>query len=111
MAFDSNSIADNTTVVGGPSSAVNRKDLIRDRIDESDISSTYPKKAIHLQDFSKNTDYALQDRPFFAPINPKDGVIGALQRIDTQLRNVSTAMSVSFQALISPVWTQGSPIS
>jgi hypothetical protein len=49
MAFDSVSIADNTTIVGGSASAANRKDLLRDRIDEYDSTSTYPKKGRFLQ--------------------------------------------------------------
>jgi hypothetical protein len=92
MAHDSVSIADNTTVVGGPASATNRKDLVRDRIDElQDSYSTYPKKGVLGHEFSRNTDYAMEERPFFVPIGRKDGVITALEKIDAQLRNVSTA--------------------
>ncbi|OAX33721.1 hypothetical protein K503DRAFT_869371 [Rhizopogon vinicolor AM-OR11-026] len=88
MAYDSISIADNTTVVGGPSSVANRKDLLkRERIDEYDSSSAdYPKK-VPLHEFSRNTDYAMQERPFFVPISTKDGVIAALKKIDVQLRS------------------------
>ncbi len=32
-------------------------------------------------------DYTFEERPFFVPIG-KDGILGALQKLDTQLRNV-----------------------
>lgn len=110
MAFDSVSIADNTTIVGGSASAANRKDLLRDRIDEYDSASTYPKKGVRLHDFSKNTDYALGERPFFVPISPKDGVVAAMKKIDTQLRSVSAEIYASFRCLTFSVRTEWSPI-
>lgn len=120
MAHDNISIADNTTVVGGPFSTVNRKDLMRDRIDEfQDSSSAYPKKGANLHEFSRNTDYSLEERPFFVPIGTKGGVIAALEKVDAQLRSVSTATypSCSFQCSTFPVrakWSlvsQGEPLA
>ncbi|KAH7930898.1 hypothetical protein BV22DRAFT_999726 [Leucogyrophana mollusca] len=89
--MDAMSIADNTTVVGGPSSVANRKDLLRDRNEDSDYPLKSPsndsrKKEVHVHDFSKTADYGIEERPFFVPI-PKQGVTAALQKLDVQLQN------------------------
>lgn len=88
----SRSIADNTTVVGGPSSVVNGKDLSHHQYDflksdpaESSNSQRPEKRATN--DFGRTVDYTMEDRQFFCPIG-HDGLIGALQKLDRQLQNV-----------------------
>lgn len=83
---------DADTVIGGPSYPVKHRGLKKsDPIDESfdSTNSTHPRKGVSLHDFSKTADYALEERPFFVPVG-KDGIIVALEKIDRQLRNVST---------------------
>jgi hypothetical protein len=89
---------DADTVVGGPSYPVKHRGLKKsDPIDESfdSSNSTPPRKGVSLHEFSKTADYALEERPFFVPVG-KDGIIAALEKIDRQLRNVSTVICTSF---------------
>jgi hypothetical protein len=104
---------DADTVVGGPSYPVKYKGLKKsDRIDESyDSSSTHPRKGVSLHDFSKTADYALEERAFFVPIG-KDGVITALEKIDKQLRDVSTIVCTSFVLVFtSSTYSPGGQVS
>lgn len=91
--MDTLSIADGSTVVAGPASVVNRKELLRERNDDfpakpySPITRGVSKtRTLAVGDFSK-TEHALEDRPFFVPIG-KDGVAAALQKLDKQLQQV-----------------------
>jgi hypothetical protein len=88
--MDATSIADNTTVVAGPSSNVNRKDLSHHQYDFLNPDNglpTAPDRKVP-NDFGKTDDVHLADRQFFVTIGP-DGLIGALQKLDRQLQTVS----------------------
>jgi hypothetical protein len=78
------SFADNSTVIGDTTT---RKDP---REDWSKIPSHSSDKAKQksVSDFIAADDYTLEDRPFFVTIG-KDGLIGALQKLDKQLVDVS----------------------
>ncbi|KAH0830485.1 hypothetical protein J3R83DRAFT_1935 [Lanmaoa asiatica] len=89
--MDTLSVADGaTTVVAGPASIVNRKELSRERSDDfpakpySSITNGVSKARTVGHDFSR-AEFAIEDRPFFVPIG-KDGVTAALQRLDKQLQ-------------------------
>jgi hypothetical protein len=90
--MDATSIADNTTVVAGPSSAVNRKDLVHHQYDflkpenTSSFGAQAEKKPQH--DFGRAEGLAVADRQFFVTIG-HDGLISALQKLDRELQNVS----------------------
>lgn len=90
--MDTLSLVDGSTVVGGPASVANRKDLIRERNDDFPAKSYPPiingvlKAATVGNEFSR-VDFALEDRPFFLPIG-KEGVTAALQKLDMQLQQV-----------------------
>ena len=100
LKADSTSVADNTTVVGGPLSHIG---------DPAYLSESYPRKAstggkaVHLahdmppRTFLETAQYTDVERPFFVPIG-KDGLISALQKLDTQLRNVSVLPSCSVES-------------
>lgn len=83
---------DGATVVGGPASVANRKELLREHNDDfpakpySSIANGVSKAAAIAHDFSKS-DYGIEDRPFIVPIG-KDGVTAALQKLDKQLQQV-----------------------
>lgn len=84
---------DGATVVAGPASVANRKELLRERGDDFPAKPYFPiangtskaKTVGHA--FSTSLDYAIEDRPFFVPIG-KDGVTAALQKLDKQLQQV-----------------------
>ncbi|EMD35680.1 hypothetical protein CERSUDRAFT_85643 [Gelatoporia subvermispora B] len=90
MIMDSSSVGDNTTVVGGGSVAP--KDLSLDQHDDYLRKPSANGKPSHgLQPVAEGTflrteDYTLGNRPFFVNIG-KDGLIAALQKLDTQLKN------------------------
>ena len=98
--MDATSITDNTTVVAGPSSAVNRKDLSHHQYDfvkpeHAPLSSTqapYPKAQ---NEFGRAADVTMADRQFFVTIG-HDGLIGALQKLDRELQNVSVSQNLRF---------------
>jgi regulator of protease activity HflC (stomatin/prohibitin superfamily) len=83
--MDATSIADNTTVVGGPSSTVNRKELSHHQYDFSKPSSNGVPENRAPNDFVRAPDFTMQDRQFFVTI-AADGLIGALQKLDKQLK-------------------------
>jgi hypothetical protein len=87
--MDATSIADNTTVVAGPSSAVNRKDLAHHQYDflKPENTSTQAPEKIAQNYFGKAKDLTMADRQFFVTIG-HDGLIGALQKLDRELQNV-----------------------
>lgn len=99
--MDATSISDNTTVVAGPSSTVNRKDLSHHQYDfqkpekGTSFSTQKPEKKA-INDFGKAADLTMADRQFFVTIG-HDGLIGALQKLDRELQNVS-----NFPNSISP---------
>ncbi|KAF9232973.1 hypothetical protein BU15DRAFT_90514 [Melanogaster broomeanus] len=103
--MDSLSIADGATVVAGPLSVANRKELSKERGDDFPVKS-YPLvtsessklKAVG-HDFSK-ADYAMEDRPFFVPIG-KDGVTAALQKLDSQLQQTGRSNLLSKKSPVS----------
>jgi hypothetical protein len=89
--MDATSITDNTTVVAGPSSAVNRKDLSHHQYDfvkPGTSSSTQAPDKQTQGEFGRASDFSLADRQFFVTIG-HDGLIGALQKLDKELKNVS----------------------
>lgn len=82
------SVADGTTVVDGPTSHY----LGQERSSWSKGDSSHAKggpKIITRRNISEflQTDYLDTDKPFFIVIE-KDGLVSALQKLDTQLRNV-----------------------
>lgn len=93
MIMDTTSTADNTTVVAGPSSAVNHKEHIYERSEstkqEKDIpySTGLASEKPIPNDFVRAADYSMEDRQFFVIIG-HDGLIGALQKLDAQLQQV-----------------------
>lgn len=98
IAMDTLSVADGTTVVVGPASIANRKELSRERSDDFPAKSYAPitdgvskAKASSGHDFSK-VDFAIEDRPFFVPVG-KDGITAALQKLDRQLHQVGGTSS------------------
>lgn len=87
ITMDSLSIADNTTVVAGPSSVVDRKDISHYQSDSSKSQpSQHHKRAAN--DFVRAVDYTMENRQFFVPVG-HDGLISALQKLDQELQNVS----------------------
>jgi hypothetical protein len=86
--MDTFNFEDNTTVVGGSS-------LTKYKPTES---IDFPRSAQQVgnaknrhgeHDFVTSSDYMLEERPYFVRIG-KDGLIGALQRLDKQLQKVCT---------------------
>ena len=93
--MDATSIADNTTVVAGPSSNVNPKDLSHHQYDflkpeKTPSSSTQGPDKKTTNDFGKAADLTMANRQFFVTIG-HDGLIGALQKLDRELQNVSNS--------------------
>ncbi|KAG6376056.1 hypothetical protein JVT61DRAFT_2024 [Boletus reticuloceps] len=70
--MDTLSFTDGATVVAGPASTANRRELLKE-----------PKTVVG-HEFSRE-DFAIEDRPFFVPID-KAGVTAALQKLDRQLQ-------------------------
>ena len=62
------------------------------RIDEEPefSKSAKPAREFSTANFATTLDYLEEERPFFVKIG-KDGLIAALQKLDTQLRNVRSA--------------------
>ena len=94
ITMDSLSIADNTTVVAGPSSAANRRDLSHHQDDFSKFQSSQPDKRA-ANNFVRTVDYTLEGRQFFVPVG-NDGLIGALQTLDRELQNVSWGFHLEY---------------
>jgi hypothetical protein len=89
--MDATSSDDNTTIIGGSTAygkgqqngADHPKGKHLDTIADTPAPRTQPRMAKFLHDSSN-----IEGRPFFIPIG-KDGIIAAVQKLDTQLRNVS----------------------
>jgi len=86
---------DGVTVIAGPVSIANRKELLRERKDDfpakpyPPITNGAAQARVVEKDFSK-IDFAIEDRPFFVPIG-KEGVTAALQKLDKQLQQVGAS--------------------
>jgi hypothetical protein len=98
--MDATSIADNTTIVAGPSSIVNRKDLSHHQHDfmkpeKATSSSTQGPDMKTTHDFGRTADFSMADRQFFVTIG-HDGLIGALQKLDRELQNVSISQTKDY---------------
>lgn len=86
--MDSRSIADNTTVVGGPLSTIGDNDRVDPKITKA--TPRYGQPSSHntaSRPIADTPDYMETDRPFFIKIG-KDGLNAALQKLDKQLQNV-----------------------
>jgi len=84
------SVGDNSTVVGD---ATVRKDPREDLfLKEEPRGGKAKQKSVN--DFVTADDYTLEDRPFFVTIG-KDGLIGALQKLDKQLVDVRISCTIS----------------
>ena len=81
------------------------------RVDETssnrdlDHSTKYKQRATNsksrsVQNDFITVDYAIEERPFFIPIS-SDGVIGALSKLDNQLRQVLVNDIMQFVCLLS----------
>lgn len=83
---------DDATVVAGPASVTNRKELLKERSNDFPVRPYLPigngvsDSRTVGHDFSKS-DHAIEDRPFFVAIG-KDGMTVALQKLDGQLQQV-----------------------
>ncbi|KAF8061467.1 hypothetical protein FPV67DRAFT_1673110 [Lyophyllum atratum] len=98
---------DNSTVVGDdhlglglkPSgSTTNPKDGLRPN-HTADGKSTQPKAR---NDFVATVDYTINERPFFVPIG-KEGIIGALEKLDRQL--VQSGRNKILSSKVPTDWT------
>ncbi|KAH7889794.1 hypothetical protein F5I97DRAFT_1847364 [Phlebopus sp. FC_14] len=111
--MDNLSITDNTTVVGGPSSVANRKELLKDRSDDFPARSLLTaandtSKAKVVGHYFSKADHAMEDRPFFVSIG-KDGVTAALQKLDRQLQNTGRNNLLSKKSPVSWIGREVSP--
>ncbi|CCM02166.1 uncharacterized protein FIBRA_04244 [Fibroporia radiculosa] len=91
------SSGDSITAINGPSSSAPREFLHPHyEGDFNDNEKRYPKggsatgshglTTLNGSSFGRTADYTVVDRPFFISIG-KDGLIAALQKLDTQLKN------------------------
>jgi len=77
---------DNTTVVGAGEPHVTFNGNINDRsLGKGKEKDMLVESNGKIDDFI-SVDYTFEERPFFVPIG-KDGILGALQKLDRQLRN------------------------
>ena len=85
--MDSLSVAD-TTVVGGPSSAIGDADFLKKTPQLSnDVPSNRSTSNPGHRMFVSDTDYLDTNRHFFVKIG-KDGLIAALNKLDKELQQV-----------------------
>lgn len=78
---------DNTTVVGLGENHVTFNGNTPDRsLGKGKEKDTLIESNGKIDDFI-SVDYTFEERPFFVPIG-KDGILGALEKLDRQLRNV-----------------------
>jgi len=85
---------DNSTVVGDPS--YKHQDEIFNKEPSPHKPSTSRTGVIskgRMHNEFTSTDYSLEERPFFIPIN-KDGVIAALNKLNKQLIEVCLACAL-----------------
>ena len=89
---DSASAVDGTTVIGGALSNIGDTSYLTDSYYKKPYNGKniqMPIPEIRPTSFFETAEYMDAERPFFIPI-AKDGLIAALQKLDTQLRNVSS---------------------
>lgn len=91
--MDTYSSNDGATVVAGPSSNAGKtrqrstSDLFN-TVEKTHATGHQPVEKVVGNQFAREADYSFQNRPFFIPIE-KSGLIGALQKLDRELQNVS----------------------
>lgn len=87
--MDTLSVTDNTTVVGGPSSAIGDADFLKKMplptAASNHLSTSHPGSKM----FVGGADYFDTNRHFFVKIG-KDGLIAALNKLDKELQEVMT---------------------
>ncbi|GJE85462.1 band 7 domain-containing protein [Phanerochaete sordida] len=107
--MDTLSVADNTTVVGGPSSAMGDADFLK-KSPQVPTSFSAPRATSQtgMKTFVDGTDYLDANRHFFVKIG-KDGLIAALNNLDLQLRNASRTHILSHKHPISWVGREITP--
>jgi hypothetical protein len=81
---------DAKTVVGD-TSYLKRVDEISDHSTKYKQLNATNSKSRSVQNDFITLDYAIEERPFFIPIG-SDGVIGALSKLDNQLKQVLTKL-------------------
>lgn len=91
---DSADAVDGTTVIGGALSNVGDSAYLSESFSKKPsngkgIQMPIPETDTHSRGFFETAEYMDTDRSFFITIG-KDGLIAALQKLDTQLRNVSS---------------------
>ena len=105
IAMDTFNFADGATVVAGPVSIANHKELSRERSHDfpakpysvAVVDGLSKAKTVSGNDFSK-ADFAIEDRPFCVPVG-KDGITAALQKLDKQLQQVGATSSHTTRSL------------
>ncbi|KAG6833182.1 hypothetical protein H0H87_010244 [Tephrocybe sp. NHM501043] len=103
----STAYGDNSTAIGDdhtnglkPSSGnTNPKDVGPRRAGDGYGKSSHPKTP---NEFVADTDYGLEERPFFVPIS-KDGLIAALEKLDKQL--IQSGRSPILSTKVPTDWT------
>jgi hypothetical protein len=109
--MDTLSLADNVTVVGGPSGSTYgpKDDLKSPHLRSGTLSDDKVLRgkgvSVANAELVRNIDFITENRPFLIPID-KAGLIAALQKLDRQLQNVrDPTVRVRRKALIpSTVW-------
>ena len=87
-AGDSLSAVDGTTVYGGGTSNIGDTSYLYEKKPYTGKAAHSPVLPTHIEAPFETAEYMNTERPFFVAIG-KDGLIAALQKLDTQLRNVS----------------------
>jgi hypothetical protein len=85
--MDARSVAENTTIVGGPLSHIGDNDNQKEPLFTKGKATTPPRVLSDPKTFIGTADYFETERPFFVSID-KHGIISALNKLDQQLRNV-----------------------
>ncbi len=88
------SVGDATTVVDGHAATTSYHAHGNGKVRhyEEGAPLKKPLRELSAANFATAVDYMEEERPFFVKIG-KDGLIGALQKLDRQLRNVSEPFS------------------
>ncbi|PSS37450.1 hypothetical protein PHLCEN_2v657 [Hermanssonia centrifuga] len=97
--MDSKSFADNTTVVGGPLSTLGDSSYLQSLKKPTANGKSTANDGPSGASF-QTAEYMNTERPFFVTIG-KDGLIAALQKLDLELRNVSSLLRASIGRLLS----------
>jgi hypothetical protein len=82
--MDTYSFGDNSTVIGGPTVGHGKE---RERVYSKSAHSDPDARPQAIKANFMATDYTTKDKPFFVKIGA-DGLISALEKLDTQLGNV-----------------------